>query len=207
MNTCCPPDVLSRWTLTSEQCTRTRWKSVTSVATSCSRFVPALCPHRCHDAHLTNNQTNRHFSSPFFFSFHSLKFVTIPHVALKYTTRAWQDTLKEERSRGARPARTSGHTKSLVCVYVRMCVCAFIVNLQTIFICNFYIVIQHFQSCFQETRSECLRCSYLSLQHFNEEVRDQILFNAVFHMEATSLRERKQSVQFSLTKKPCSCIS
>lgn len=51
VNTCCPPDVLSRWTLTSEQCTRTRWKSVTSVATSFSRFVPTLYPHRCHYAH------------------------------------------------------------------------------------------------------------------------------------------------------------
>lgn len=89
--------------------------------------------------------------------------------------------------------------------YVRMCVCvcAFIVNLQTIFICNIYFVIQHsFSNAFKETWNERLRCSCLSLRHFNAEVRGQILFNVVFHTETTSLRERKQSVKFSLTLKP-----
>lgn len=65
------------------------------------------------------------FLSPPSISCLSVKFVTILHVALKCTTRVWQDTLKEERSRGAQPARTSGHTKSLVCAYVRMCVCIY----------------------------------------------------------------------------------
>lgn len=81
-------------------------------------------------------QTNKHIL-PMLFFFLSVKFVRIPRVALKYTTRVRQDTLKEGRSRGALPATTSGCMKYLVCV----CVCVhwwFTFKWQ--FISNIYIV-------------------------------------------------------------------